>query len=48
MLLFWTLMKTSENLKNILSQLSSTFHFYTPWKRKKTFAFPTFSGGKEK
>ena len=22
-------------------------HFYTPWKRQKTFDFPTFSGGIE-
>ena len=27
-----------------LTQSSSVFHFYTPWKRQKTFGFLTFSG----
>ena len=27
-----------------LTHLSPMFHFYTPWKRQKTFSFLTFSG----
>ena len=28
-----------------LTHFSPIFHFYTPWKRQKTFDFVTYSGG---
>ena len=28
-----------------LTHFSPVLHFYTPWKRQKTFGFLTFSGG---
>ena len=33
---------------SLLTQFSLIFHFYTLWKRQRTFGFPMFSGGKEK
>ena len=30
-----------------LIHFSPVSHFYTPWKRQKTFGFLTFSGGIE-
>ena len=30
-----------------LTHFSPVSHFYTPWKRQKTFGFLTFSGGIE-
>ena len=31
----------------ILTHFSPISHFYTPWKRQKTYGFLTFSGGIE-
>ena len=31
----------------ILTHFSPVSHFYTPWKRQKTFGFLMFSGGIE-
>ena len=33
--------------KVLLTHFSTMFHFYTPWKRQKTFGFLAFSGGIE-
>ena len=33
--------------KVLLTHFSLVSHFYTPWKRQKTFGFLTFSGGIE-
>ena len=40
-------LKFSQNWKQILTNFSPMFHFYSPWKRHKTFGFLTFSGGIE-
>ena len=37
----------SKFLMFSLTHFSSVSHFYTPWKRQKTFGFLTFSGGME-
>ena len=34
-------------IKLALTHFSPVWHFYTPWKRQKTFGFLTFSGGIE-
>ena len=34
-------------LKQPFTYFSPIFHFYSPWKRLKTFDFLTFSGGIE-
>ena len=34
--------------KSCLTHFSPMSHFYTPWKRKKTYGFLAFSGGIEK
>ena len=33
--------------KVLLTHFNLVSHFYTPWKRQKTFGFLTFSGGIE-
>ena len=33
-----------QNKSNILTNFSPMLHFYTPWKRQKTFGFLAFSG----
>ena len=37
----------NELQKNVLTNFSPMSHFYTPWKRQKTYGFLTFSGGIE-
>ena len=32
---------------SVLNHFSAVLHFYTPWKRQKTFGFLTFSWGME-
>ena len=34
-------------IKLLLTQIRPMFHFYTPWKRRKTQGFLTVSGGIE-
>ena len=36
-----------QDFDSIWTQISPMFHFYTPWKRKKTKSFLTFLGGIE-
>ena len=38
--------QTSE-MSLVLTHFSPVSHFYTPWKRQKTYGFLTFSGGIE-
>ena len=40
-------MHASSFPKATLTHFQPLFHFYTPWKHKKTFAFLMFSGGIE-
>ena len=40
--------KLTERTKLFLTHFSPVSHFYTSWKRQKTFGFLTFSGGLEK
>ena len=40
------IMKISDTPK-LTHFFSPVSHFYTPWKRQKTFGFLTFSGGIE-
>ena len=49
-----TVATTCEEYKDVLidaidklTHFSPVPHFYTPWKRQKTFGFLTFSGGLE-
>ena len=44
--LFYTV-SASRNFITALTHFSPVSHFYTPWKRQKTFGFLTFSGGIE-
>ena len=36
-----------KSVKSSLTHFNPVSHFYTPWKRQKTFGFLTFSGGME-
>ena len=37
----------NQTFSEVLTHFIPVFHFYTPWKRRKTFGFLTFSVGKE-
>ena len=39
--------KQNQTFSEVLTHFIPMFHFYTPWKRRKTFGFLTFSGGNE-
>ena len=42
---YWFLVKINLFPSDFLTHFSPVFHFYTPWKRKKTKGFLTFSRG---
>ena len=44
---FWIFLRKSKtkNIHFLFIHFTQMFHFYTPWKRQKTFGFLTFLGG---